>query len=64
VGVAWRGVRAELGWNGKHFTTSFLMRRDPISVEALQLLAAPAPLPPDSWLTREVLYIARSGFDS
>jgi hypothetical protein len=40
--------------------------RDPISAEALQLLANKcwsASSPPDPWLTREPLYITPSGFD-
>jgi hypothetical protein len=38
-GEAGRQPACVLGRDGKGFTTSFLMRRDPISAEALQLLA-------------------------
>jgi hypothetical protein len=70
VGVAGRRRACGAGTKWERFYYFLFNARDPISAEALQLLAnkcfncVGAPSPPDSWLTREVLYIAPSGFDS
>jgi hypothetical protein len=76
---AWRGrrraCRAETygrrgcgtgrdGTEWERFSTSFLMRRVPISAKALRRLDASAPLPLltlGPWLTRELLYTTSSG---
>jgi hypothetical protein len=70
VGVEGRRRACRAGTKWERFYYFLFNARDPISAEALQLLSnkcfncVGAPSPPDFWLTREVLYIAPSGFDS